>query len=68
NPLTICDPGHNVAGIKEIIKQLDNIKYKALHFVIGMVNDKSIGEVLNLLPRDAIYYFTKANIPRAMPE
>ncbi|NQY68834.1 MAG: bifunctional folylpolyglutamate synthase/dihydrofolate synthase, partial [Flavobacteriales bacterium] len=46
NPLTICDPGHNVAGIKEIIKQLDNIKYKALHFVIGMVNDKSIGEVL----------------------
>ena len=31
-----------------------------------MVNDKDIGKVLKLLPSDARYYFTKANIPRAL--
>ncbi|MCH7535103.1 MAG: hypothetical protein IH948_05070 [Bacteroidetes bacterium] len=67
-PLTICDPGHNISGVKHILKQLKTIPYKKLHFVIGMVADKSINEILNLLPGDAIYYFTKANIPRAMDE
>ena len=32
-----------------------------------MVNDKDIHTVLSLLPRQAIYYFCRANIPRALP-
>jgi len=36
--------------------------------VIGMVNDKDISGVLRVLPKDAIYYFTKASIPRALDE
>jgi dihydrofolate synthase/folylpolyglutamate synthase len=32
-----------------------------------MVNDKDISSVLSLLPKDAIYYFCKAAIPRALP-
>jgi len=64
NPLTICDTGHNVDGMKEVVKQIDSISFKNLHFVLGMVNDKNIDDVLQLLPKKANYYFCKANIPR----
>ena len=67
-PLTICDTGHNIDGLTEITRQLKTCSYKKLHFVIGMVNDKDVDSVLNILPKDAIYYFCKASIPRAMPE
>jgi dihydrofolate synthase/folylpolyglutamate synthase len=33
-----------------------------------MVNDKPTDNVLKLLPPSATYYFTKANIPRALDE
>ena len=33
-----------------------------------MVNDKDIRGVLNLLPQDAMYYFTKASVKRTLPE
>ncbi len=68
NPRTICDTAHNEAGIKEIVSQIQSIPYKKLFMVIGMVNDKNIDKILSLLPKDAQYYFTKANIPRALNE
>lgn len=67
-PKIICDTGHNVEGISYIIEQLKREQYKRLHIVLGMVNDKDIAKVLNLLPKDANYYFTKASIPRALDE
>lgn len=66
SPLTICDAGHNVDGIREVIAQLKNTMFKNLHFVFGTVNDKNIDSVLELLPKNAIYYFCKADIPRAL--
>jgi dihydrofolate synthase/folylpolyglutamate synthase len=66
NPLIICDTGHNEDGITQIVAQLKETPYKKLHFVIGMVNDKEIDNVLKLLPTDAFYYFTQASIPRAL--
>lgn len=67
-PFTVCDTGHNVDGITEVVHQLSTCNYRRLHFVIGMVNDKDVTSVLALLPKDATYYFCKASIPRAMPE
>lgn len=67
-PFTVCDTGHNIAGITQIMNQLTHCNYRHLHFVIGMVNDKDVSGVLQLLPKDATYYFCKAAIPRAMPE
>ena len=67
-PLTICDTGHNIDGLTEITQQLKQCRYRKLHFVIGMVSDKDIDSVLHILPQDAVYYFCKASIPRAMPE
>ena len=68
NPKIVCDTGHNVGGITYIVEQLASEKYNKLRIVFGMVNDKDVSHVLELLPKDAIYYFTKANIARAMNE
>lgn len=67
-PYTICDTGHNIDGLTEVVAQLKTCKYEKLHFVIGMVNDKDVSSVLHILPKDARYYFCKASIPRAMDE
>lgn len=68
SPTLICDTGHNVGGINYIVEQLKQQTYNKLHIVIGMVNDKDVSGVLQLLPKEADYYFTKASIPRALPE
>ncbi len=65
-PTIICDVGHNEAGIKLILEQLKQYDFTTLRMVIGVVNDKDIKSMLNLLPTNAVYYFCKANIPRAM--
>ncbi len=66
-PLTIADTGHNIDGMRSNISQLQSIEKNLLRIVIGFVNDKSIDDILQILPRNAVYYFTQANIPRAMP-
>ena len=66
-PLTICDPGHNQEGMAAVLKQISKTPYHKLHFVIGVVGDKSLKNILVQLPKKATYYFTKANIPRALP-
>lgn len=68
NPLIICDTGHNEDGFRAIISQIENTAYKQLHFVFGTVTDKSPDAILKLLPKNATYYFAKADIPRAMDE
>ncbi|HXB10362.1 MAG TPA: folylpolyglutamate synthase/dihydrofolate synthase family protein [Bacteroidia bacterium] len=68
SPLTIADTGHNEAGIKAVRAQIASLKYEHLHFVFGVVNDKDVSSILKLLPKKAIYYFCKANIPRALDE
>ena len=67
-PLTICDTGHNINGIAYVLEQIAQQNFEHLHFVIGMVKDKDIVKILALLPVNATYYFTKANIPRALSE
>ena len=67
-PTVICDTGHNEGGFIYISKQLKAQKYARLHIVLGMVSDKDIRAVLSLLPKIAVYYFTKANIKRALDE
>jgi dihydrofolate synthase/folylpolyglutamate synthase len=40
--------------------------FKNLHIVFGMVKDKEVSKILHLLPVNARYYFTQAQIPRAL--
>lgn len=66
-PLVIADTGHNEAGIRLIVQQLSRLSCQTLRMVIGVVNDKDVKTMLSLLPKQATYYFTNANIPRALP-
>jgi dihydrofolate synthase / folylpolyglutamate synthase len=68
NPLVICDTGHNEGGIRMVVEQIRQTPHKKLHFVLGVVGDKDMSKVFALLPKDAVYYFTKAAIPRALDE
>ena len=67
-PKIVLDVAHNVDGMKLVMEQLKFETYHQLHIIIGMVKDKEIEQVLKLLPHHANYYFTKAQIPRALPE
>jgi len=66
NPLSIVDTGHNEAGIKFVVEQILKYPFKKLHFIYGAVNDKNIDKILELLPKNAHFYFTQASIPRAL--
>ena len=68
SPTVICDTGHNVGGWEYISMQLQQVQSKRMHIVFGMVNDKDITSVLKLMPQNATYYFTKANVKRALDE
>jgi len=67
-PLIICDTGHNKEGLEYVLAQVHHIRKSGLHIVIGFVNDKDLDSVLPLFPTDAVYYFTKASVPRALNE
>ena len=64
--LVVVDSAHNEAGIKELQQIIQSISYKQLHFVYGTVADKDLSKVIPLLPKEAKYYFCKADIPRGM--
>lgn len=68
DPLTILDVGHNIDGFTEIVTQL-NMQYPRVkkHIILGFVKDKQIGPILKMLPKEAVYYFTQAQIARALP-
>jgi dihydrofolate synthase/folylpolyglutamate synthase len=66
HPAIVLDTGHNVGGMQYIVRQLQAERYRQLHIVFGMVNDKDISSVLALLPQEAVYYFTQASVPRAL--
>lgn len=68
SPKIICDIAHNAHGLRYIAEQLRSEKFDRLHIVFGMVNDKDVKSVLALLPEDALYYFTKASVERALNE
>lgn len=65
-PTVICDTGHNVGGWQYLSQQLKQLTCRQLHIVFGMVEDKDIDGVLELLPKNAIYYFTQADNKRAI--
>ncbi len=65
-PLTICDTAHNKEGLNYVMRQLKALPCRKLHIVFGTVADKSISNILPLLPKEAEYYFCKADVPRAL--
>ncbi|MFG6685673.1 bifunctional folylpolyglutamate synthase/dihydrofolate synthase [Mariniflexile sp. HNIBRBA6329] len=66
NPKVVCDTGHNRDGLNYVMKQLSNEVFDTLHIVFGVVNDKDLSSIIDLLPKNAIYYFCKPDIPRGL--
>lgn len=65
-PKIICDTAHNKEGLTYVMEQLGKETFKKLHMVIGMVNDKNVGAIVELFPKKATYYFCKPDIPRGL--
>ena len=65
-PKVICDTAHNSHGLKIVLNQIKKEQFEELHFVLGVVNDKDLEEILPLFPKEAHYYFCKPNILRGL--
>ena len=66
SPLILADSAHNKDGLELVMTALDKLPRKKLHIVLGMVADKDHAPVLQLFPKEAKYYFAKADIPRGL--
>jgi dihydrofolate synthase/folylpolyglutamate synthase len=66
-PIIIADVAHNEAGLGEVMKQWRSVHAARKHILMGFVKDKDIRLALARFPKDAVYYFTNAQIPRALP-
>ena len=66
-PKIVFDVSHNEAGISELIKQIEKLNYEKLYIILGFVSDKDVQKVLTMFPKSAYYFFSQAQIPRALP-
>jgi len=74
NPTILCDSAHNEAGLRLAFETIQKhvkapkkpSENQSLHIVTGFVNDKDVEKALGFFPKDARYYFAKANIPRGL--
>ena len=69
-PLTICDIAHNPPALKLNFAQLDSMmesgRFDHLFIVFGIMADKSLGDIIPLMPRRAQYFFVTPDTPRAL--
>ena len=65
-PKVVCDTGHNKAAWQYLGPQLNAVECATMHIVFGMVDDKDINSVAEMLPKRAKYYFTQADSHRAL--
>ena len=71
-PLVICDTGHNIGGWQYLARQIADTPCKRRHIVLGIVNDKDISGILQLISQtvakdEVTFYFTQASVRRALP-
>jgi dihydrofolate synthase/folylpolyglutamate synthase len=66
SPKIVLDVAHNTDGVQALLAHTRNLSHEKLRLVLGIVRDKDADAVLRILPPDACYYFTHAQIPRAL--
>ncbi|MFW5793150.1 MAG: bifunctional folylpolyglutamate synthase/dihydrofolate synthase [Bacteroidota bacterium] len=65
-PKILFDTGHNIDGLSITMLKIKDIGFNKLHFVLGMLDDKDLNGTLNVMPKDAIYYFCRPDVPRGL--
>lgn len=66
NPLIVADTAHNADGLSKVMYQVAEQEYDQLYVVFGVVNDKDIDDIVEFLPKEAFYFYTRPNIPRGL--
>ena len=65
-PLVIADSAHNASGLKRVVSRLESWDKGQLHMVFGVVREKALDDLMDMLPRHAIYYYCKPDVPRGL--
>ena len=65
NPTVIIDVAHNFDGIKEILSQIKDYKNQ-IRIVFGTLDKIDQIKIIDLFPKNYIYYFCDLNCERAM--
>ena len=58
-PVVLADISHNVQGLATLFEQIKSMPKENCFVIFGMVRDKSINDVLEILPKEATYYFVQ---------
>lgn len=66
HPYIVADTAHNREGLQETMQQLQTITYDKFYFVFGVVNDKDLESIMDLLPQNAYYFYARPNVPRGL--
>ncbi|MDX1684183.1 MAG: folylpolyglutamate synthase/dihydrofolate synthase family protein [Saprospiraceae bacterium] len=66
DPLIIADGAHNLEGLTFVADQIELTPHDRLHLILGLVMEKDPIKTLQKFPHNAIFYLTKADVPRAM--
>ena len=66
SPKIICDVGHNLEAFQEILANLNSLRFDNLKFVLGFVIGKDFEKIIDILPKNAQYFFCKPNIKRGL--
>ena len=67
-PITRCDVAHNAAGLHSLFKQVQRLyANKTWHIIFGLSKEKDVQNIVEQLPKQACYYVTQAQVPRAYP-
>jgi dihydrofolate synthase/folylpolyglutamate synthase len=65
-PPILIDSAHNKEGLQPVLKEISNMGFQKIHFVLGFSADKDLDAILPMFPEDAKYYYSKAKVPRGM--
>ena len=65
-PTIVCETAHNEDGIRYLLEKIKSLEHRHLHIIYGCVNDKDYGKILEMLPKNAKYYFCKPSVPRGL--
>ena len=65
-PWLIADTAHNEHGLRLLIQQIEGMSTGRLYIILGMVADKDIQRALQVLPKQANYFFCQSGNPRSL--
>jgi dihydrofolate synthase/folylpolyglutamate synthase len=66
DPKVIADTAHNESGIRLLMDQIKSELIGDLWIILGMVADKDLDLVLQILPKNADYIFCEPHNPRSL--